>query len=275
MELNRFAAHHIIDEKKLPFSRKDYSWFKYGSKTVARKFGRDLAEQFFKSRQFIDIVTKFKDKQIVVCSSPYQFIPTATFALKDYFVGKFNEKLVEFDLNPIEECKIYRTCSYITDYGSMQADERETVISGEDFHIDREFVKDKLVIFIDDIKITGAHEKRIKQMIESYDLKCDHLFMYYIELRAEEVTPTIEDELNLYSIKNLLDINYIIRNQEFIFNTRVVKFILKSPAEEFLNFINYQSETFKEHLFRNALGNGYHKSELFSENLNYLRNIIV
>lgn len=274
MELQAFSAHSIFDERKLTFSRKEYSWFKYGSKTIARKFGRDLAQEFFKSKQFIEIVTKSKDKQIVICSSPYQFIPTATFAMKDYFIGQLNEKLVEFGLNPVEECKIYRVCSYITDYGTMGAEERAKAITGDDFYIDKEFVKDKLVIFLDDIKITGAHENRVRKLINEYKLKCDYLFMYYAELKGNDITPMIEDELNLYSIKNLLDINDIIRNQEFIFNTRVTKFILKSPTDEFMNFINYQSHGFKENLYRNSIGNGYHKSEDFVKNINYLKDIL-
>lgn len=275
MELQRFAAHDIKDERKYTFSRKEYSWFKYGSKTMARKFGRDLISEFTNSRQFVDIVTKFKDKQIVVCSSPYQYIPTATYAMKDYFIGGLNEKLVEFEMSPVEECKINRVCSYLTDYGTMSAEEREKVISGDDFHIDREFVRNKLVIFLDDIKITGAHENRIRKLIDSYKLECDFMFVYYVELKAEDVTPTIEDELNLYAIRNLLDINHIIRNQEFIFNTRVTKFILKSPHEEFMSFINYQSESFQETLYRNAIGNGYHRSEDFTQNIEYLRRVCI
>lgn len=269
-EIEYFSAHFITDKRRMSFSKKEYSWFKYGSKTVARKFGVDLAENFFKSKQFFDIITNYKDKQIVICSSPYQFIPTATFAMKDYFVSKFNQKIVEFGLNPVEEAKIYRICSYITDYGSMSAEERLERISGDGFHIDREFVKGKLVIFLDDIKITGAHEKRVRKLISDYTLECDYMFMYYADLQIQ-TEPQIEDYLNLYAVDNLLSINYIIRNQEFIFNTRVTKFILKAAQDEFKNFINYQSIDFKEHLYRNAIGNGYHKNEQFSGNIKYLQ----
>ncbi len=274
IEIPYFAAHIITDDKKMSFSRKDYSWFKYGSKTIARKFGRELAGEFIKSKQFVDIVTKYKDKQIVICSSPYQFIPTATFAMKDYFIGKLNEKLIEYGVNSAEECKIYRVCSYLTDYGSMSVEERHERITGDNFHIDATFLKDKLVIFLDDIKITGAHERRIRKLIADSKLDCDYMFMYFASLENENIDPKIEDKLNLYAISNLLDINYIIRNQEFILNTRVTKFILKSDEDEFKNFINYQSEHFQEVLYRNAIGNGYHKSEQFSNNIECLRKII-
>jgi hypothetical protein len=269
-EVSPFSGHYISDEKRMSFSKKEYSWFKYGSRTIARKFGYDLANEFFKSKQFLELITKFKKKQIVVCSSPYQFIPTATFAMKDYFIQKFNEKLVEFGLDPVEECKINRICSYDTDYGSMSAEERHVKITGDGFHIDKELVKDKFVIFLDDIKITGAHERRIAKLIADYNLECDYMFMYYAESHVEG-RPEIEDFLNLYAIKNLLDINYIIRNQEFILNTRVTKYILKASKEEFENFINYQSESFRETLYRNAIGNKYHKSDKFAENLKYLQ----
>lgn len=272
MELQSFSCHKITDKKRMSFSKKEYSWFKYGSKTVARQFGYELANSFLKSKLFIDIVLGHREKKIVVASSPYEFIPTATFAMKDYFIQMFNEKLVELDMQPVEEVKIHRKCSYVTDYGSMSEEERKSRITGDGFHIDKEFVKDKLVIFLDDIKITGAHESRIKTLITDYSLECEYMFMYFAESLLSD--PQVEDFLNLYSIDSLIDINTIIRNQEFMFNTRVTKFILKAPTDEFLNFISYQSDSFKENLFRNAIGNSYHLSELFSQNILILKQTI-
>lgn len=273
VELNSFSAHIINDEKRMSFSKREYSLFKYGSKTHARKFGKDLANAFIKSKQFITLVTEYKDKQIVVCSSPYQFVPTATFAMKDYFIQTVNTKLVELDVNPIEEIKIHRKCSYITDYGSMNAEERKKSIYADGFHIDRELVKDKFVLFLDDIKITGAHEMRVRTLIDDYGLECDYSFLYFAKLNID-TNPQIESALNLYAIDSLLDINYIIRNLEFQHNTRVTKYILKSDQHEFKSFIDYQSETFKETLYRNSIGNGYHNADAFKENLLYLQSVV-
>jgi hypothetical protein len=87
--------------------------------------------------------------------------------------------------------------------------------------------------------------------------------------------PTIENRLNHFSVSNLKDINNIIRNEEFIFNTRVVKYILKADIEEFVSFITYQSETFKETLFNLSVLNGYHDNTKYSRNFNILKDLTV
>ncbi len=71
-----------------------------------------------------------------------------------------------------------------------------------------------------------------------------------------------------------MDLNKIIRNEGFIFNTRNVKFILASPPEECTNFLNYQGRTFLETLHHNALGNGYHLADEFEINLKTLEKLI-
>jgi len=267
---NVFSAIKINDEKNIGFEPNEYSRFKHGSKTIARKFGKILAREFFQSKEFYNIISN-KDIKIVVCSSPYSNIPTATFALKDYFIAEFNKKLVEFDLNPVEECKIYRSTSYVKDYGSMSATERERHISNEDFYIDKFFVKNKYVIFIDDVKITGSHQRKIESMIDIQDVNCDYLFMYFAELCNKDIKPSFEDYINNFFIKSLLDIDWIIKNDKFIFNTRVVKYILSRSKKEFVNFINYQSEVFLNTLYKNGISNSYHKNEEFKENLNILK----
>lgn len=83
--------------------------------------------------------------------------------------------------------------------------------------------------------------------------------------------PNIENELNFAYVKDLLSINYIIQNDEFIFNTRVTKYILSAGFDAFKNFINYQSKTFRNTLLTNLMGNEYHKLEEFQKNINYLK----
>jgi hypothetical protein len=169
-----FSACPIWDEHDLPFLKEDYSKFKHGSKTVARQFGKIMAKRFWNQV----LKNNLPDKQIIVYPSPYNFIPTATFVLKDYFIKYLNEYLVEANLPPVMEGKIYRSNSYITDYGTMSQEERLKAISDDRFHIDSTLAKDKILLFIDDIKVTGSHEKMIDRMVEEY--KLDNLSYYDI-----------------------------------------------------------------------------------------------
>jgi len=270
-----FSANHFTDIFDIPFSPADYSRFKFGCKDVARKFGKELASKFIKSDLFINQLDNFKQgQQIVVIPSPYQFIPTATSAMKDYFIAQFNHDLIDMGLDPVQEGKIYRTITYTEDYGAMTSEERRKFISNDAFYIDREFVKNKFCIFMDDIKITGTHEEMVQLMADAYELDCSYIYLYYAQLDNPDTHPQIENFLNYASIKNLLDVNDIIQNQNFIFNTRVIKYILNAPYDECKNFLLYQSLTFRNTLYHYAIGNSYHKIDKYAKNLKYLRELI-
>lgn len=271
MDKISFSANPIYDTEELPFSAEDYSKFKFGSKTIARTFGKDLARKFWKQ-----IIRDSGIKgQLVVYPSPYNFIPTATGIMKDYFVRYFNDYLIGAGLGPVEEAKIHRTLSYkVEDYGEMDAATRLEKIGNDRFHIDSSFVEGKTLIFIDDVKITGSHEKVIEQMCEKYKITNKCYFIYFGELKDPNIPATFENDLNYAFVKNLLDINWIIRNDEFVPNTRVVKYILKSDPDECRTFMQYQSDKFLDNILHLAIGNGYHTVPDYQENLKTLRSLL-
>lgn len=171
--------------------------------------------------------------------------------------------------NPIHDFKISRGHSYLTEYGKMTAKEREEAITSDDFYIDKEFIKDKDLILVDDVYITGAHERRIIKLLREAGFKNTVYFLYYAEYVGPK-DPSIEHEINLAAINDLYSIDNIIKNDEFIFNTRVTKFIMSFPPEEFLPFIKYQTNVFRNTLRTNVMGNGYHTQEAFKENFQQL-----
>ena len=75
---------------------------------------------------------------------------------------------------------------------------------------DKEFIKGKVLFFIDDIKITGSHERRIKALLESVGFDGTVVFLYYAMYEGEG-HPNIENQLNYGFVKqgkdDLLKIN--------------------------------------------------------------------
>ena len=279
--MKTYSLHKIVEEHHFPFSPTEYSKFKYGDKAIARKFGFALAEGFIKEVIMGSLDSPFhysklqkNNTQLVIVPSPYCFIPTATFALKDYFIHHLNSFLIGLNIPVVQEAKIHRTLSYNDDYGSMNKSEREKAISGDDFYMDANFVKDKAVVFMDDIKITGAHEDRVKNMVEKLKLQSDNIFICFASLANPNVNPKLENILNHYFVKSLLDLNKIIANENFLLNTRVVKYIIGAQFDEFKNFIQYQSFRLQNTIYHLAIGNSYHKIEGFKTNLDYLKQLI-
>jgi len=269
ISVSRFSKHKFTDTDNLTFSAIEYSKFKHGSQKFAQKLGRELACSFLESVEFNDFYQIISTNQIVICSAPWKNIPVASTALKDFFISEFNP-VWRIDNQAVEDLKVHRAHSYNEDYGAMSKEQREQVITSDDFSIDNAFIKGKVLFFIDDIIITGAHERRIHSLLETVGFEGWVLFLYYAEYRGEN-NPAIENELNYAFMKNLSDMDYIVKNEGVIFNTRLVKFMLNAPDDEFKQFISNQTSNFCSSLKTHIIGNEYHNIEQFKKNYEQLQ----
>ncbi|GAB3510790.1 phosphoribosyltransferase family protein [Emticicia fontis] len=265
-----FSLHKVTSELDFGFSADDYSRFKFGDSYIAGKFGRDLANGL------IDQIFQYNspDKQMVVISSPYAFIPTATFAMKNQFVFTLNRWLAENNKKIVQEAKVQRTITYKEDYGELNAQQRFDLIKNDRFHIDKDFLRGKVLLFLDDIRITGSHEMMITRMLKEYELINEVHLLYFAELVNKDIHPNIENYLNYYAVKSIFDLNEIIKGDSFAINTRIVKYILNSEPMAFNLFIQDQTESFINLLYDMAIGNEYHTIEAYQQNLNYLKTLL-
>lgn len=265
----RFSAYKFDKLENLKFDIREYSKLKYGSKRVAREFGTELAIKFMCSPEFIGLVPHLKDKRIVVASAPSKSIAVASTAIKDYFISKFNPVWSEV-FPAVEDLKIFRGHSYNEDYGSMSREQRDAAITSDSFHIDSEFIKGKVLFLIDDVYITGSHERRMRSLLKDSGFHGLVVFLYFSEYIGEG-NPNIENKMNFAFVKSIKNIDHIIKNDEFIFNTRVVKYILNQPKDSFENFVDYQSDSFLHSFITHITGNEYHKLPEFRDNYLYLK----
>lgn len=267
--LNTYSLHKICNSDSFGFDPNAYSRFKFGDGAVSRHFGETLAAGF------IDYLTENPvRKQLVVVSSPYSFIPTATFAMKDHFVYRLNHWLAENGLPVVQETKVHRTITYKEDYGELNAEERMRLIGNDSFHIDKAFLEGKTLLFLDDIKITGSHERMIHKMVTAYGLTNDIHMLYFAELANLNIHPSIENTLNFHEVKSIFDLDSIINSPDFCINTRLVKYILNYEHGSFCIFIQSQPYAFIRHLYNMAIGNSYHTMESYTTNLNYIKNYL-
>ena len=264
------SLHKINSEIEFGFSSDEYSMFKYGDIKIAKKYGEELAICFLNENK----ETLLESKQIVIISSPYCFIPTATFSLTKYFIYEINKWLITKNKNVVQESKIHRTITYKEDYGGLSAEQRIKLIGNDSFHIDKTFMENKLLIFIDDIKITGSHELVIKNMLNKFEIRNNLYFVYFAELMNKNIHPRVENVLNNSYIKSISDINKIIDSRNFKFNTRVIKYMLSYEEKAFKEFISKQKKSFCFELYNLAVGNSYHTIKEYSENLNLLSKVI-
>lgn len=262
-----YALHQVVSADEFGFDPDDYSRFKFGDDLVAKEFGEQLAEGFISSY----LANHYQEAQMVVISSPYSFIPTATFAMKNYFMHQLNRWLAERGSLVVQEAKVHRTVTYKEDYGELSAADRLKLIGNDSFHIDKHFLEGKTLLFLDDIRITGSHERMILKMVEEYGLQNDFHLLYFAELVNKDIHPSVENKLNYHQVKSIFDLDDIVKSGFFSFNTRIVKYILNCDFNSFSLFIKNQTDDFINMLYNLALGNGYHTIDAYAGNLNFIK----
>jgi hypothetical protein len=214
----RYSLHHIHSADEFTFSPEEYSYFKYGDKSYAAKFAKELFDGFISAHD--NILDTHKD--IVVLPSPYMAIPTASNFLCFYFKKHLDFYLFQKGKKSSILSKINRNHTYTTDYGNLSFEDRKNLIANDTYSLDKDFLRGKLCIFIDDIKITGSHEFTVNKILDEYQVEADFLFMYYAELMNLELDPKIENYFNYYAVKSVEHIAEVMLKPSFQFNTRIV-----------------------------------------------------
>lgn len=261
---NRFSLHKIESIENCPFKEEEYSWFKFGDKYFAHKFAKELFDGFIKENQKLLLA----QEEIIIMPSPFLSIPTASNFLCEYFKEELNKYLFKNKKKAALESKIYRNQTYVTDYGNLDFEQRVKLISNDTYYIDKEFIRGKFCILLDDIKITGSHEHTVNKIIEQNNVDGEFLFVYYAELVNKEIHPKIENYYNYFAVKNIDDIINVVNRVTFQFNTRIIKYILNLDDTNFSYLLANIPENRKGELFKLAVSNNYHQIPEYENNIN-------
>jgi len=268
--IKTFSAYKIDNDIEFEFSPSEYSKFKFGANNYAKKFGHILADKFIARH----LAEHYDGTPMYVLPSAYSHIPTPSFYMSVHFVDKLNHYLFQKDFAPVQIGKIDRSVTYREDYGGMSAEQRYDLIRNDEFYFDKIRSENKILVFIDDIKITGTHERMFLELLDKQFVDNRCFMLYFAELVNPKVSPKIENYFNHYFVKTIFDLDYIIKNEDFVFNTRVVKYILNSEHPDCVAFLKLQTNEFVEQLFYLAVGNEYFKFKEYQSNFKYLEKII-
>jgi FMN phosphatase YigB (HAD superfamily) len=224
----RYALHVIDNSESVTFSKEEYSKFKYGYNQYAVKYGDELFI-YFENNILKNIISKYDTYYIY--SSPYTKIPTASYYMTKSFYNSFtnyikNNKILDKN---IKLAKIARCQTYTEDYGSLTAEARYELIKNDTYQFVDIPTEYDYCIFIDDISITGTHQRVIEKILSHYSSKINSIFMYYAILNNNSISPTYESNLNSYGISGVEDIIDIILSDNYRITTRLTKYVLSLP----------------------------------------------
>lgn len=271
MEQTVVASVHQFDKQNIPFSPKDYSYLKFGSDRVAQKFGYELADNYFYRH-----ASRIIGRDSVVVPSPYNHIPNAATIMTYHFLDKLNDLLVQADGRHIDMALIKRKISYTADYGFLPKEQRQQLISNDEFYLPMDFLRGKHLIFIDDIKITGTHEDKLRELMVSSGLQPYSFdFLYYAQFNYQGQHAEIESELNFAGVKTMQDYLNLMQEDNHRLIVRPIKFLLSRPLSEFHSFLHQLSARAVCDLYHACNAEGYYRIPQYQHNLALLRSFLL
>ena len=171
--------------------------------------------------------------------------------------------------------KINRSQSYTEDYGAMNAIERFDLIKNDTYSFFDEPEENSLCIFIDDISITGTHQRVIENMMKNSNYTNKSVFLYFAKLDNPQIEASFENNLNFAFVNSIEKLLEIIVSDTFKITTRTTKFILSLKDVDF-NFLiesvlKYEKYEIISYFYTNAVKNNYETIEIYQNNLSILR----
>ena len=254
------------------FSPVQYSKYKYGSCKVGEAYASALCEAFLQRFPYLAL-----SPQLIVTSSPYKAIPTSSFCIAQAFYNLLNQQRGLVGSSPCRSTRIGRATLLPGDYGSLSAEQRIQCMLRNRLSFDKTLLANADLLVIDDIKVTGAHQRCL--MMHATQLSLASLtFLYVIEcVNSDAATrnPQIEDRLNHAYVHTLTDVAEIIQAPDFSFNVRVCKFILSEINRPVLPaFLEQMANHFILYLYQMSLEDGYGDMDTYRESLQIIGSVL-
>jgi hypothetical protein len=241
-----------------PFSAARYSRYKYGSVTAAGCFARALGTAF--AERCPELV---RAPRLLMTSSPYTCVPTAAMALARVLAPALNAVRAGHGLPPAPLLRVDRMSASAGDYGVLSAHARDRLMAANTLSFGRfrpGLVRDAHLIVVDDVRVTGAHQRCLMRASEGLPLSA-RTFLYVVSFRGlagGSFDPAQEDALNHAAIRTLDDLAGLVEDDDFTWNVRVCKFVLSPANRDGLpRFLGRMPDWFVLDLYRNSCQDGY------------------
>lgn len=237
-----------------------YSRLKHGSDVSARILGHELAEAFIDNNgEFIDDSTG-----IVVIPAPGTNVPVAATILAKRFVERFNLILAPTIGVHAEMAHIHRYMSYnMNTYADISAEERQKLLSGDTLHFPETFLTGKSLVFIDDVCITGTHEKKLEKELVERGIDNSRLYVSYATYIGDDAS--IEGRLNKVSIKCPLDVVWLAQEPGFTVTVRCLRLLLEADRETLKQVLRGLPRRLREEFTAAAIEKGYYTYPEYKE----------
>lgn len=261
----QFYAHLFGDDlREAPFDVEDYSCLKFGSDRVARSFGRELADAFF--RAHLPFLTA---NQCVVIPAPSSTVPVAATLLGRHFRDRLNDLLSRIGAKPVEWSEIHRDMHYNNNYSELPKEERQKLLTDKGRFVNRDYLTGKQLIFIDDVSITGTHEDKLIHLMKVKKISCPYMFVAYAKYTGDDAS--IEHRLNHWQIKTANDLVGLAHETGHRCTTRSLRLFIEASESQMKWMLKTAPLRFLEDVYHACIVKGYNVHEPYMVNFALLR----
>ena len=246
-----YSRYRFTDLRTAPFDVRAYSRMKFGSDLAARAFAYDMADRFFPRYR------RALASPCVIIPAPSTTVAVAATMLSRHFMDRLNESLDQAGDPPVEWTLIHRNMTYNNNYAHLPRAERKGLLAGDRIYVNRDFVDGKTLIFVDDARITGAHEERLRDHLETQGMPNPHVFVTLARYEGDD--PSIECRLNRMEIKDARDLVALAHEEGYQVTTRSLRLFLEAPADDFDDILCRAPARFREQAYHAAIVKGYNR----------------
>lgn len=242
-----------VDETtQAPFDHEQYSRMKYGDRLATQQFAGELATKLIV--ECPELVTTQAAPEFFV---PFKAVPPACFYLSRYCLDILNEARSDEGNEPGQLLKIHKGNVLASNYAAASSEDRQRELKSISFSLDGHSVEGKHAVVLDDIRITGAAEERMLEVLS--EGRPTYITLGYIAIfNAVQAAnnPSIEHDLNHGLIQGATDLLPAIKNDNFDLNIRTLKMILDEQPADLEAFISACPDSLVQQLYRDATNTG-------------------
>jgi uracil phosphoribosyltransferase len=262
--MKQFTAHTFESIETANFDPRDYSELKFGSDRAARLLGRQMAKKFWEEHK-----TLLTTQRCVVIPSAFKVVEIAATILARHFRNELNDKLTREGYTMLDWTLMQRTLSYTDDYSTLPEEKREALIMADEFYLNKDFIQDKVLLFVDDCLITGKHEAKIRQYMHQQGIENPTVFCYFTTYKGGMAK--IENQLNFCGMQSIEDYLNLIQQPGHQLVVRATRYLLDIQLCELEVVLNRVSDGFVDKLYHACISQEYDKEDKFRKGFELIR----
>jgi hypothetical protein len=261
---DQFTVHNFKKLNSASLDIRNYSELKFGSDRVARLFGTEMADKFYE--EYYDLLIHNK---CIIIPSVYNIVELASTILAQHFMNRLNYLLVQNGHDTIQWTTMSRDMSYFSDYCTKSADVRDKMLKGDTFYINKDYIKDKVLIFVDDSTISGAHQRKMEDFLRESGITNHRIFCYYVRYTGEDAS--IESRLNKSGIRTVDQYIRLTKEYGHHIVVRGIRFLIELPSEELKLALQKFDDEFIIKMYPACISKEYYKTKDYHYNLELVK----